>query len=257
MGLSTDQILNLEKEKTMPEIKERVDPITGLPTSFPSNSHKQNAYIPVLPKKVDLVVKGKVSKAKKPRGKKISETFLGDNLKNAFRYVVEKVLIPTAKSTVSDLAGMGGDVFRMTIDRMIFGENVDNILRGRRSVGSTGPRINYTGYSSRSRRPNDNRYFAENDNYPRGNQPVTTLKRVRQNFDDIVMESRQDAEEVLTRLLDFIDNYGIVSIAEFYDMIGQETSYADFKYGWEELGQAVITRVRDGYVLHLPKPIQL
>lgn len=258
MGLSMDQIENLEKEKNMPEIKDRVDPVTGTPINFPGNSHKQKAYIPVLTKKVDRVVKGPVTRAKKTTGQKISETFLGDNLKNAFNYVVEKVLIPTAKSTISDLAGMGGDVLRMTVDRLIYGENVENIIRGRR--GNTGPVINYTGYSNRAKIPNDKRYFAENANMPRtqiGQPQVTQLKRVRQNFDDIVMESRQDAEEVLTRLLDFIDTYGIVSIAEFYDMIGFETSYADFKYGWEELGQAIVTRVRDGYVLHLPRPIQL
>ena len=260
MGLSVHQIEHLEKDKNMPEIKERIDPVTGIPVNFPSNAHKQKEYIPPTPKKVDIVVKGQVSKVKKTTGQKISETFLGDNLKNAMRYVIDKVLIPTAKSTISDLAGMGGDVIRMTVDRMMYGENIENIIRGRRS---TGPRINYTGYSARTKIPNDTRYFAENNNMPRTQQQVqqnpqiTTLKRVRQNFDDIVMESRTDAEEVLTRLLDFIDNYGIVSIAEFYDMIGFETSYADFKYGWEELGQAVVTRVRDGYVLHLPRPIQL
>ena len=258
MSLNTHQIDHLEKESIMPDIKERVDPVTGTPINFPGNSHKQNAYIPVLTKKVDRVVKGQVTKVKKTTGQKISETFLGDNLKNAMKYVLDKVLIPTAKSTISDLAGMGGDVLRMTVDRMIYGENIENIIRGRR--GGTGPRINYTGYSStRPKPPSDQRYFAENNNMPRTqtNSQVTTLKRVRQNFDDIVMESRSDAEEVLTRLLDYIDNYGVVSIAEFYDMIGFQTEFTDFKYGWEELGQAVVTRVRDGYVLHLPRPIQL
>lgn len=255
MGLSINQIEHLEKETDMPELKDRVDPVTGVPTNFPGNSHKQKAYIPVLNKKPELVVKNPVTKVEKTTGQKISEVFLGDNLKNAMRYVLEKVLIPTAKSTISELAGMGGDVIRMTVDRMIYGDNIDNIIRSRRS---TGPVINYTNYSGKSRRPNDTRYFAENNTLPRSQtSTVTTLKRVRQNFDDIVMETRSDAEEVLTRLLDYIDNYGIVSIAEYYDMIGFETTYADFKYGWEELGQAHISRVRDGYVLHLPRPIQL
>ena len=50
-----------------------------------------------------------------------------------------------------------------------------------------------------------------------------------------------------------IDTYGIVSVADMYDLVGIATNYTDNKYGWTNLRNAEPIRVANGYMLKLPK----
>ena len=77
------------------------------------------------------------------------------------------------------------------------------------------------------------------------------------DYDEIVLESRGEAEEVLERMDDLLDNYGIVSVAAFYDLVGITGNYTDNKYGWTSLRNASVQRLRDGYLLKLPKALPL
>ena len=86
---------------------------------------------------------------------------------------------------------------------------------------------------------------------------TSIARRVRSSFEDIVLPTRDDAEEVLTNLLELIDNYGVASLADFYDLVGVPTTFVDYKHGWETLTRSSIVPVRDGFVLDLPRPIQL
>ena len=47
--------------------------------------------------------------------------------------------------------------------------------------------------------------------------------------------------------------YGVVSVADMYDLCGMTCNYTDNKYGWKSLARADISRVRDGYMIKLPK----
>lgn len=38
-----------------------------------------------------------------------------------------------------------------------------------------------------------------------------------------------------------------------YDLCGMTCNYTDNKYGWKSLARADISRVRDGYMIKLPK----
>ena len=53
---------------------------------------------------------------------------------------------------------------------------------------------------------------------------------------------------------ELIDTYGNVSVADLYDLVGKSSEYTDNKYGWTNLRNAEPVRVRDGYMLKLPKP---
>ena len=81
--------------------------------------------------------------------------------------------------------------------------------------------------------------------------------RVGYHYDDITLESRAEAEEVLTRLDELIDMYGTASVADLYDLVGVSCNYTDNKYCWSNLSRAEVMRVRDGYKLKLPKAIQI
>ena len=77
------------------------------------------------------------------------------------------------------------------------------------------------------------------------------------SFNEVVLFDRGETEEVLMSLREQIDRYGMVSVADFYDMVGQSAPYTANKYGWRDLRDAGIDRVRDGYSINFPKSITI
>ena len=65
---------------------------------------------------------------------------------------------------------------------------------------------------------------------------------------------KPQAKEKAYTLDDLIDQYGVVSVADLYDLVGlTSTNYTDNKYGWTDLRHAEVRRDRDGYLLRMPK----
>lgn len=203
-----------------------VDGVGDVKVKFPSNSHKSAAKQGGS-RKVEKVIRGNVVTRKKSLGKRITETFLGDDINNVFSYITHEVLLPAAKSTISDMVSGG-------IERLLFGE-----VRSSRNSRDRGR--SYVSYS----------------NYYKGNRDErsTSRNRARHNFDDIILETRGEAEEVLGHLVDIIEEYGVVSVADLYALVDIAGNFTDNKYGWENLSRATVSRVRDGYLIDLPKPI--
>ena len=58
---------------------------------------------------------------------------------------------------------------------------------------------------------------------------------------------------------DLLDQYKLVSVADLYDLVGISGDYTDNKYGWTNLRNARVERLRyeDGYILKLPKALPL
>lgn len=197
--------------------------------NYPSNSNKSKDAPQI--KKIEKVTSGKVVKRKKSLGKKFTETFLGDDLNSVTGYILYDVLVPAAKNLIYEIVTGGTEM-------SLWGE-----VKGKRR-GDRGK--SQTSYSS---------YYRERDKDDRRERSLKN--RTRHDFDDIVFESRGEAEEVRSRLVDFIDEYGIASVADYYDLAGITSNFTDNKYGWDNLADANIRRVRDGYIIELPKPIVL
>ena len=52
--------------------------------------------------------------------------------------------------------------------------------------------------------------------------------------------------------------YGIASVADLYDLAGITCrSYTANKYGWTDIRSAKVVRIRDGYILQLPRTVQI
>ena len=68
--------------------------------------------------------------------------------------------------------------------------------------------------------------------------------RSRHDFDDIVLDSRGEAEEVLSTLVDLVEDYGVASVADLYDLVGIESTFVDTKYGWTNLSSLYKPRKR-------------
>lgn len=189
---------------------------------YKPNSHKYKEEMKE--KKVEKVVKGKVRRKKKSSMTKFADVFVAEDASNVVDYIWMDVLIPTIKNTISDIITNG-------VDMMLWGAVKGNKRR------SSNTYVSYRDYSSRDRR--DDR---------------TVTRRSRYSFDDIVIPSRQEADEVLEKMDEIIDRYDIVSVSDYYDLVGETGNYTDNKYGWSSLRTAEVVRVRDGYIIKLPKP---
>ena len=77
------------------------------------------------------------------------------------------------------------------------------------------------------------------------------------DYDDIVLDKRDEAEDVLSRMDELISTYGMASVADLYELVGVTGNYTDNKYGWTDIRSASAIRVRDGYLLKLPKALPL
>lgn len=195
---------------------------------FPPNSDKSKLG-ETEEKKVEQVTSAPAIRRKKGLGKQFKSIFFGGDAKSAFSYMIYNVLIPAAKEALADAGEQG-------LRQLIFGES-----RRQRSAPTSGP----GGYVSY------NRYAMGQQQKPRA---LSHRSRARHEFDEIVLETRQEAEDVIDRLFAILDKYGSVTVSDLYDLVGIQATHTDQKWGWEELRGAGVGRTRGGYLLDLPDP---
>lgn len=208
---------------------------------LPANSHRaRSAPAEDEPeKKLDKVVTGPVSRRKKSLGKRFAETLFGGDGKGVLHYVLLDVLVPAAKDTIADVVSQG-------IERALFGEARSS---SRRTGSRTPSSSSYTSYNRYSTSPLAGRR----------EEPRELSKRARgaHDFDEITLATRVEADQVLSRMDDLMRKYETVSVADLYELLGLDFNYTDEKWGWVNLDDAGIRRVRNGYLLDLPKPESL
>lgn len=199
--------------------------------NYTPNSHKfkeeQKEKSTPERKKVEKVVKGTVKTKKKNEIRKFADVFISEDANNVGSYIFMDVLVPTIKKAIVDIVTDG----------------INMIFWGGTNRSKNGSGASYVSYKSFSDRKDDRSYQTKN--------------RSGYGCDDIILETRGEAEEVLTRMDELIDLYGVVSVADLYDLIGKTCNYTDNKYGWTNVRNAEPVRVRDGYLLKLPKPLPI
>lgn len=210
-------------------------------SEFPGNSKmpRPNTPKPEQEKKVEPVVTNAAEARKKSLFRRFTEVFIGGDSKTVVQYVFSDVLVPQVKDIMSEVVTQG-------VERMIYGESRPN-----RRFGS-GPRpggpTNYTRYAVRGNNPLG-RAGGED------RRPVSTPRS--EGIDDILLATRVEADTVLDRLYDLLKEYESASIADLYSLVGWTSSYVDQKRGWTDLHGSQVRRVRDGYILDLPRPVSL
>jgi hypothetical protein len=83
---------------------------------------------------------------------------------------------------------------------------------------------------------------------------MSRLARSQHDFDDIVLDSRVEAEEVIEKLFEVVSRYGAATVADLYELVGLSTAHTDQKWGWTDVRGAGVSRIRGGYLLDLPDP---
>lgn len=197
---------------------------------YRSNSHKSRETEQVPEKKVTKVVSGSVQTKKKSMAQKAMSLLLPDDVTNPGGYFLQEYVMPYVGDMILDTLGS------------LFG-------RGRRNNSSRevpATRVNY-----RQAFNGGNRSQVNNNN-------IQAQARNAYDYDDIILNNRGDAESVLTRMDELMATYGIVSVADYYDLCGMTTDYTANKYGWTSIRNAYVERVNGGgYTIKLPRAMAL
>lgn len=197
---------------------------------YQSNSHKSKEPKVQAPKKIEKVISGEVVTKKKTFGRKAKDLFISADIRSVVTYICTDVLLPAARNVIVDASTKG-------IERMMYGEKTQL-----RRPPSSGPKYTYN--------TPVNRGFISN--YAPSVQNRGMVHTPRQSRDDIVLTNRDEAELVLERMMDLLNQYEYVTVADFNELVGLPSNHTDEKWGWLMLRGANVQQVREGFLLNLP-----
>lgn len=231
------------------------DPLQGLAPNNSDKAYRERTKIVITPgetpkkdvgqerKKLQPIVKGAVVRKKAGTFEKLKTTFLGENV-NLGEYVLFDVLVPAFRNTMSDMGfGLIEMVFGNGRERRRYGSDSGRVIRDRgRSY------VDYRGASSGSSRDRGGR------GYDDGRREFSAGDRGKHDFDRIEFTSRGEAEDVLSHLVDLVEEYGEATVAAFYELSNIESEHVDNNYGWTNLRDAYTERGRNCYIIRFPQP---
>lgn len=208
-------------ERKMPKVED-----------FPSNAIGRDREEPIK-------LRGKVESKRSIRSE-----FIKDDAPHIGAYLLYDILLPAIRDLISDIG-------HSTIDMAMGYDDRGSYRRGRSSYSYGRRDDHYVSYS---------RMYDDRDRRRRDRDDERYYERRRsRDIESIIFEYREDAEDVLDRLCDYLERYGVVPVSYFYDICG-ETVHGDFTkddWGWTSLERAQIRRVRKGFIIEFPqiKPI--
>ena len=188
--------------------------------NLPSNSLMDKKDTKPKKEKVTPVVSGKVKKKGKLFGEKVVDSFVNEEVEDVKGYLREEVLIPTIKKTILDVIKM--------------------FFYGRSSVPDGSSIVPYN-------RMSGGRTILMGSS----TAPKRTSKKT---FDDIWFENRGDVETVVDNLDMIMETYGVVSVADLFELSGQNSVFTDNRFGWTDLGAMKVVQNHGGYILKMPPP---
>lgn len=209
--------------------------------SLPNNSHKakerEKKEEPEVAARetLEAIVVGKVVQRKQPKWKTWARSIVAEDAQSIGDYIVTDVVIPAIKRTIMEMVSEG-------TSRALFGSSAQRIRNaGGRGEGRGGLR-NYNGISRGEEQPR---------------RMLSRDARARHDFDEVILDNREEAITVVEELIVRIRQYGAASVADLYDLLGVTGSYADRNWGWTDLRDADVRQSRGGWLLDLPRPVEL
>lgn len=241
----TEQV---EKSDNDPEIEETEETLPGnsmkgkivkSEEEYVPNKRLPITDVPQGKKKLKRVVHGRLLRKKRSLGKSLMQTFFGEDTKSVGSYILWDVLIPAAKNTIQEMVGSG-------VEMLLFGEARGSRRRDRdRGRSST---VSYNSFYHKDRERNES--VRDHRRYARPSS--------RYDFDEIIFENGEEAADVLGNMEDLIRDYEQASVADFYELAGlPDAQFTDEKWGWTDLARTRVRRVRNGYIIDLPRPIEI
>ena len=208
--------------------------MTYINPSYPSNSDNRRK-----PEKhvEQIVSEGGARVRKTSTLKRLGQAFIAEDLNDVKEHVVWDVAVPSVKGLIVDSFISGVE--------HLFGETRRRYSRG---TSSQAYRVSGGGYSSYSKA------YKRDDFAPSEVRDISRQARATHDFGEIVIDSREEAYDVLDKLKDLIEMYEVASVGDLYSLLGITANHVDENWGWHDLSASAIVRSRDGFFLDLPKP---
>lgn len=197
------------------------------PNSFKSKNELANRKDDVVDSPVKIV-----NTKERSVFRRLGDILINQNEESITDYVINQVIVPSVKNMWADAL--------ISVIEFIFGT--------RRPRSSNGSKTNYTVFSNSSNKPVQSS-LQEPERY--------SVATSRQDFKEVIFEERWQAEDAIDKMTTAIMEYGTVSVADYYDIVGIPSNFTDNKYGWTNLANAHIERVGGGYLLKLPPTVKL
>lgn len=188
-------------------------------------------------KPLEPVVTNTVLIKKRSVGRRFKDFVVQMDFKSVSKYVFMGVMIPAAKSMIFDA---GHEVMR----RVMFPDS-----RGGpgQYPGPGAARYNYQTPVSRPYSQHVPQGFG-----PRAIDPAAL--RLGSHFsDDIILVDQRDAEAVLTRMFEVLEQVQVVTVRDLKELLGRPSSFVDDGYGWVNLQGARVISIPQGYMIELPQ----
>lgn len=92
-----------------------------------------------------------------------------------------------------------------------------------------------------------------------GNQTQTYQSKPADRYESVTFEfdSYEDAKGVINYIHESIAQYRLVTVLNVYNYAGLPTNQIDNNYGWSSMGDIRPEKSRNGWVVRLPKPMQI
>lgn len=205
-----------------------------------SNRAKESGGEKAPEKKIEKVIVGEVVRKKEGIGRKFKKLFIKEDLGTVSKYVFVDLMIPAAIGLVLDNCYKG-------LERMFYGERAvrtRNVIQGGRTS-----------------------FYAYNNPVQRNNVTSEITRRLTPSADprlgrgraqdSFILSDREDAETVVERLCDIIDQYQVATVQDLYELLGQPSSHIDTKWGWADLSNVKVLAVQEGFLIDFPQPIPI
>lgn len=200
--------------------------IKGTPSVpvFPANSDRSKVE-----KSTESKVIAKATEKKNRTVYKALSDFVVSDIPEVWEHLVIDVVIPTAKSMLTDMVTQG----------------IQSLLYGNSAPKTRG---SYVTYGSRS-----------TSSYTRASSPVTSRSQTRSvdRIRDLEFESAQDLRDMLAFIAEVFDDREVLTVAELKEAAGLKVSYVDDRWGWgrEANFRSIVDRGRQVLLVPSPEPL--
>lgn len=168
---------------------------------------------------------------------KVKDAFISEEVHDVKSYIIFDVIIPAVKETFRNL-------IVNTLDMSLFGK-VRSSKNTEQRGGST-----YIAY--------DRAYGNGREEAYRRQTRSTAPLRINE-LNRVVFQNKADAIDVLSHLLEEIEEYHVASIADFLSYSGIDVAPIHHKWGWYDLVDVAVVEDPDsrGFYIKLPKPVEI
>lgn len=190
---------------------------TGAPAPKISKENKPE-------KKLERIVKSEVKIKRRSFARQFMDEFIQEDAESVKDYLISE--------SIAKIKSFMWEMITGTVDMAFWGNGAPPVSGRIKKSGSS---------------------YSYNSIYNQKNQPSHATSRRKAAFEDLEFDERWEAEEVIDTLVELLETYDTVSVADLYELVGITGNHTDYKYGWENISGYRIERVGRKYVLHMPK----